>query len=56
MVNFEMECAGIYALASALRHRALTCCAVLANRVNEQFTDDPEKHVNRLIDAVLERL
>jgi uridine phosphorylase len=54
--NFEMECAGIYALASMLGHKALTCCVVLANRYAEQFTIDPEKEVNRLIDAVLERL
>lgn len=54
--NFEMECAGIYALASALGHRALTCCVALANRQGELFTDDPRKAVNDLISMVLSRL
>lgn len=54
--NFEMECAGLYALSSALEHRVLTCCVVLANRYNEKFTEDPLKAVDALIDEVLERL
>ncbi len=54
--NFEMECAGLYALSSALEHRVLTCCVVLANRYNEKFTEDPLKAVDALIDQVLERL
>jgi len=54
--NFEMECAGLYALGSLLGHRMLTCCVVLANRYNEEFTSDPSKAVDHLIDAVLERL
>lgn len=54
--NFEMECAGLYALSSLLSHRVLTCCVVLANRYNEEFTGDPSKAVNALIDVVLERL
>lgn len=54
--NFEMECAGLYALGSLLGHRMLTCCVVLANRYNEEFTTDPLKAVDHLIDAVLERL
>ena len=56
LTNFEMECAGIYALGSMLSHRVLTCCVVLANRYNEEFTTDPAKAVESLIDAVLGRL
>lgn len=54
--NFEMECAGIYALSSLLGHRALTCCVVLANRYREEFSSDPAKEVNNLIDNILDRL
>ncbi|NNE55870.1 MAG: nucleoside phosphorylase [Flavobacteriales bacterium] len=56
LINFEMECAGIYALASMLGHRAVTVCAILANRAVGEFADDPSVHVNRLIDKVLEGL
>jgi uridine phosphorylase len=54
--NFEMECAGLYALSGMLGHQVLTTCVVLANRYNEAFTTDPSKAVNALIDQVLERL
>lgn len=54
--NFEMECAGIYALSGMLNHRALTTCVVLANRYREEFASQPEKEVNNLIDNILSRL
>lgn len=54
--NFEMECAGIYALAGMLNHRPLTACVVLANRYREEFSDHPQKEVNALIDKVLSHL
>lgn len=56
MSNFEMECAGLYALGGALGHKMLTCCAILANRYQNRFVDKPQVVVNRLIDVVLERL
>lgn len=56
MSNFEMECAGLYALGGALGHQMLTCCAILANRYQNRFVDKPQVLVNRLIDVVLERL
>lgn len=54
--NFEMECAGIYALSGMLGHRALTCCVVLANRYREEFSSDPESSIKGLINIVLSRL
>lgn len=54
--NFEMECAGIYALAGMLNHRPLTACVVLANRYREEFSPDPQKEVNSLIDKILSHL
>jgi uridine phosphorylase len=56
VTNFEMECAGIYALSSMLGHRALTLCVALANRYREAFSKDPKKDVNTLIDKVLSQL
>jgi uridine phosphorylase len=55
ITNFEMECAGIYALASLLGHRALTTCAILANRATKEFHNNPSASVESLIQQVLER-
>lgn len=56
LTNLEMECAGIYALGGMLGHKVLTCCALLANRYDNSFVDNPQIHVSALIDAVLSRL
>lgn len=53
--NFEMECAGLYLLASALGHRVLTLCAMLAGRAQGSFVENPQEVVNGLIDAALDR-
>lgn len=55
ITNFEMETAGIYALASSLGHQAITVCAILANRYRKEFHNQPSESVERLIDLVLER-
>jgi uridine phosphorylase len=55
VTNFEMECAGIYALSSLLGHRALTVCAILANRATKEFHKNPSTSVETLIRTVLER-
>lgn len=54
--NFEMETAGIYGLAAVLGHRALSCNAILANRITKEFSHQPKKTVEKLIKTVLERL
>lgn len=56
LTNFEMETAGIYGLAYALGHQALSCNAILANRINQQFSKNPKQAVEKLIETVLERL
>ncbi len=56
ITNLEMETAGIYALAKALGHNALSVNAILASRVRFEFSSDPQKVVNKAIDWVLERL
>lgn len=55
VTNFEMECAGIYALASMLGHNALTVCAILANRATKEFHKNPSTSIETLIRQVLER-
>lgn len=55
VTNFEMECSGIYSLSSMLGHKALTVCAILANRATKEFHKDPSKSIETLISTVLER-
>jgi uridine phosphorylase len=38
--NYEMESSAIYGLSALLGHRALTFCAVIANRVTGEFIND----------------
>lgn len=56
LTNLEMETAGIYALANALGHKALSVNAILASRVNLEFSNDPGKVVDDAIQMVLNRL
>jgi uridine phosphorylase len=55
ITNFEMECAGIYALSSMLGHKALTVCAILANRATKEFHSNPSVSIESLIRLVLQR-
>lgn len=56
ITNLEMETAGIYGLANALGHRALSINAILASRVNFAFSKEPNKVVEQAIQQVLERV
>ncbi len=56
ITNLEMETAGIYALAKALGHKALSVNAILASRVKFEFSNEPNKIVEKAIKMVLERL
>ena len=56
ITNLEMETAGIYALATALGHRALSVNAILASRVKHEFSSDPGKVVEKAIQLVLSRI
>ncbi len=53
ITNLEMETAGIYALANALGHKALSVNAILASRVKFEFSTEPQKIVNAAIKHVL---
>lgn len=47
--NLEMETAGIYGLASALGHHAISFNAILANRPSGVFSTTPSETVDKLI-------
>ncbi len=56
LTNFEMETAGYYAMARLLGHEVLSVNAIIANRVRNKFSKDPNKVVDSLIKKVLERI
>jgi uridine phosphorylase len=56
ITNLEMETAGIYGMASVLGHRAISFNVILANRVTQQFSGQPQQVIDASIRQVLERL
>lgn len=56
LTNFEMETGGYYAMARILNHEALSVNAIIANRVKNKFSKDPNKVVDALIKKVLDRI
>ena len=54
--NLEMETSGLYALADALGHKAVTVCLVLANRYSNQFEPNYKDKMAALIQLILDRL
>jgi uridine phosphorylase len=56
LTNFEMETSGYYALARLLGHEALSVNAIVANRIKNKFSKDPNKVVDSLIKKVLDRI
>ena len=56
LTNLEMETAAIYGLSALLGHDALSMNAIVANRANGTFSEDPYKAVDSLIQYTLEKL
>ena len=56
LTNFEMETGGYYAMARVLNHEALSVNAIIANRIKNKFSKDPNKVIDALIKKVLERV
>ena len=54
--NLEMETAGIYSLAAALGHKALSINAILASRVESVFSSNPGNIIDKAIQLVLSRI
>jgi uridine phosphorylase len=56
MTNLEMETSAIYGLGKLLGHNCLSLNAIIANRANGTFSEDPYKAVDELIGYALEKL
>jgi len=56
ITNLEMETAGIYGLAAALGHQAVSCNVILANRATQVFSRQPAKIMDHHIGQILEKL
>jgi len=56
ITNLEMETATIYGLSKLLGHKALSMNAIIANRANGTFSENPEQTVENLIIYTLNKL
>ena len=56
VTNLEMETSAIYGLAKLLGHQAVSMNAIIANRANLTFSEDPYKTVENLIEYTLNKL
>ncbi len=56
LTNLEMETAGYYLMGKILGHEVLSISAILANRMTNEFSKQPEKQVDRLIEYALEKI
>lgn len=54
ITNFEMETSGIYGLGKLLNHHCLSLSAIVANRIQKQFSKDGAAAVDQLIQKTLE--
>lgn len=54
ITNYEMETSVLYALGRMLGHQCLSICTVVANRVNQTFSKDPQRAIDATIRTVLE--
>lgn len=56
ITNMEMETAGYYGLAKLLGHEMISLNAIIANRVRNRFSKNPNKVIDALIRKVLEKI
>jgi uridine phosphorylase len=56
ITNLEMETAGIYGLAAALGHQAVSCNIILANRATQVFSKRPAKIMDHYIKHLLGKI
>mgnify|MGYP006276180205 CR=1 FL=1 len=54
--NFEMETSAIYGLSSLMGHKAVSISTILANRIHGNFSRQPEKEVQQMIEKALENI
>ncbi len=56
ITNYEMESSAIFGLSKLLGHNAATICAIIANRVKKEYSNDYKPIIKKLIEHVLERI
>lgn len=56
LANFEMETAGYFAMGRMLGHEVMSANAIIANRVKNKFSKDPNVIVESLIQVILNRI
>jgi uridine phosphorylase len=54
--NLEMETSAIYGLSKLLGHNAISMNAIIANRTNEVFSENPDKVIEDLILYTIDRI
>ena len=56
ITNLEMETAAIYGLSALLGHQAISLSAIVANRANGLFSENPDRTIEKLIQFVLQKI
>ncbi len=56
LTNLEMETAGYYGMARLLGHEMISLNAIIANRIGNQFSKDPNQVIDSLIRKVLDHV
>lgn len=56
LTNLEMETAGYYALAHVLGHEMVSLNAIVANRIRNKYSKDPNRIIDSLIKKVLDKI
>jgi uridine phosphorylase len=56
LTNLEMETAGYYLMGKILGHEVLSISAILASRMTNEFSQQADKQVDKLIKVALEKL
>ncbi len=56
VTNFEMESSALFGLSSLLGHKAVSICAVIANRITGEFIRDCEPVMDKLLRFTLDRI
>ncbi len=56
ITNLEMESSAIYGLSKLLGHQATSLNCIIANRANGEFSKNPHKTIDNLIQYTLEKL
>lgn len=56
ITNFEMESSALAGLSALMGHKAMTCCMVIANRVDKEANANYKNSIDNLIIEVLDRI